>query len=63
MKGGGQVKKINIRSIEVEVSDDSLKLIYIPDRRQVLEPGREYEIVIKELKLKPAPGYKFQKES
>ncbi len=56
------MKKISIRSIEVEVSDDSLKLIYVPDSRQILEPGREYEIVIKELQLKPAPGYKFGKE-
>jgi hypothetical protein len=57
------VKKINIRSIEVQVSDDDkIKLIYIPENRQILEPGKEYEIVIGQLQIKPAPGYRFEKE-
>lgn len=57
------MRKINIRSIEVQVSDDDkIKLIYIPENRQILEPGKEYEIVISQLQIKPAPGYRFEKE-
>jgi hypothetical protein len=57
------VKKININSIEVEVNpDDKIRLIYIPEQRQVLEAGQEYELVISQLKIKPAFGFKFEKE-
>jgi hypothetical protein len=56
------VKKIDIKNIKVELGSDSIKFIYIPDQRQILEPGQEYEIVISRLQITPALGFKFEKK-
>ena len=46
------MKQIRVKFAGIEVNepyDGTLKIIYIPEQRQILQPGKEYEIVIEGL--------------
>lgn len=45
------MKEIRVRFAGIEKAPDSeeLSIIYIPDNRQILEPGRRYRIIIEGL--------------
>jgi len=52
------VKDIHVRFAGVEKAPDSeqLSIIYIPDNRQILLPGRRYRIVIEGLSFEKWEG-------
>jgi hypothetical protein len=44
---GEQMKRIDARLVVLESEDDEIHLTYTPDQTQLLEAGKEYEIVLK----------------